>query len=78
MRISCHVCESREDCGGIYLTVCSTREAAGRWRIMSLIEELCCKYVKSEKSSVTGLLARSRESLDVIYYINAPICHDVL
>lgn len=78
MRISCHVHKFHEDCAGIYLTVCTTREAAGRWRIMSFIEEPCCKYVKSEKFSVTGLLAWSPESLDMIYYINAPICHDVL
>lgn len=45
---------------------------------MSFIEELRCKYVKSKKFSVTGLLARSLENLDMIYYINAPICHDVL
>lgn len=45
---------------------------------MSFIEELCCKYVKSEKFSVTGLLAQSLENLDMIYYINVPICHNVL
>lgn len=57
---------------------CSAREAAGRSHIMSFIEELRCKYVKSEKFSVTRLLARSLENLDMIDYINVPICHNVL